>query len=304
MGLRPLFPGNKFPTNVGGGGGHTIADEGTVLPAQRELNFVGSGVTVTDDPANGQTIVTIPGGAAAGIDADVYYGTNVAVTLDSVGTATAVGWTATAESKPGTSLEQIAASRIKALTAGWYTVSVNLRADGIDANAKLVGDIRKNSNGTIGGGSRFIQLDGGTQGHLTTAAGTTSSTSVTLWLNANDHLEVWCNTAYDTAGGATIPVNTGKISIARQQTGPQGVAGPQGIQGPQGNPGPSIPVAYVHTQSTPAATWTINHGLSFRPNVAVIDSANDMVEGDVSYPSATQIVLKFSGAFAGSAFLS
>lgn len=46
------------------GGGHTIQDEGVSLAARTNLNFVGAGVTVTDDSANNQTDVTIPGGGS------------------------------------------------------------------------------------------------------------------------------------------------------------------------------------------------------------------------------------------------
>jgi hypothetical protein len=41
----------------------TVQDEGTALAARTKLNFVGAGVTATDDSANGRTNVTIPGGS-------------------------------------------------------------------------------------------------------------------------------------------------------------------------------------------------------------------------------------------------
>jgi hypothetical protein len=47
-----------------GGGGHVIEDEGTPLTARSSLNFVGSGVTCTDDSGNDETDCTISGGAA------------------------------------------------------------------------------------------------------------------------------------------------------------------------------------------------------------------------------------------------
>jgi hypothetical protein len=50
--------GGTIPT-----AGHTILDEGTPLTQRAGLNFVGSGVTVTDDAGNGRTIVTISGGS-------------------------------------------------------------------------------------------------------------------------------------------------------------------------------------------------------------------------------------------------
>lgn len=43
-----------------GGGGHTIEDEGTPLTQRTKLNFVGAGVTVTDDSGDDATVVTIP----------------------------------------------------------------------------------------------------------------------------------------------------------------------------------------------------------------------------------------------------
>src|SRR5262245_5996987 len=54
----------------GGSSGHVIQDEGTPLTARAALNFVGAGVTATDDSVNGRTVVTIP---YAGLDARVNY---------------------------------------------------------------------------------------------------------------------------------------------------------------------------------------------------------------------------------------
>lgn len=48
-------------TAVGSGSGHTIQDEGIALTQRSILNFVGAGVTVTDDGSS-KTIVTIPQG--------------------------------------------------------------------------------------------------------------------------------------------------------------------------------------------------------------------------------------------------
>ena len=47
-------------TVVSGTGGHTIEDEGIPLTARTNLNFVGAGVTTTDDAGNDATVVTIP----------------------------------------------------------------------------------------------------------------------------------------------------------------------------------------------------------------------------------------------------
>jgi len=53
----------------GGGGAHVIEDEGTPVANQTNMNFTGAGVTVTD--AGGKTVVTIPGGAGAGVTTSI-----------------------------------------------------------------------------------------------------------------------------------------------------------------------------------------------------------------------------------------
>lgn len=63
-------------------------------------------------------------------------------------------------------------------------------------------------------------------------------------------------------------------------------------------------IAYSHTQGTASATWTITHNLDFYPNVTVLDSAGTIVEGEIAYTSRNQVVLTFSAAFSGKAYLS
>jgi hypothetical protein len=46
-------------TGGGGVGGHTIQDEGTALPQRANLNFVGPGITASDDAANNATKVQV-----------------------------------------------------------------------------------------------------------------------------------------------------------------------------------------------------------------------------------------------------
>jgi len=58
-----LFDGTSGKLIKDGGApltaGHTILDEGTPLTQRANLNFIGSGVTVTDDAGNNRTVVTI-----------------------------------------------------------------------------------------------------------------------------------------------------------------------------------------------------------------------------------------------------
>lgn len=61
--------------------------------------------------------------------------------------------------------------------------------------------------------------------------------------------------------------------------------------------------AFVFTQSTPAAIWTINHNLGFIPSVELFNSGSQEIDGDVVHTSANQTVVNFTGAVAGFARL-
>ena len=70
-----------------------------------------------------------------------------------------------------------------------------------------------------------------------------------------------------------------------------GVVGPQGPKGDPGAPG-SGGSTYVHTQSTPAATWIMAHSLGRRVHVTLFDDSfneieTDIVQGDLNTATAT-----------------
>ena len=60
---------------------------------------------------------------------------------------------------------------------------------------------------------------------------------------------------------------------------------------------------YEHTQGTASTTWTITHTLGGKPSVTIVDSADTHVFGEVQYLSNTQVVVTFSAAFSGKAYL-
>lgn len=60
---------------------------------------------------------------------------------------------------------------------------------------------------------------------------------------------------------------------------------------------------YVHTQAVAASTWVITHGLARFPSVSVVDSALNVVVGDVRYDNPNQVTVRFSAAFGGTAYL-
>ena len=70
----------------------------------------------------------------------------------------------------------------------------------------------------------------------------------------------------------------------------------------QGPVGPAAET-YIHNQASASATWTITHNLDQYPSVTVVDSAGSVVIGNIFYASEDQIVISFSGSFAGKAYL-
>lgn len=75
-----------------------------------------------------------------------------------------------------------------------------------------------------------------------------------------------------------------------------------GPQGPAGTFNPAD-IFYVHTQNTPASVWTLNHNLNGNPTAVVLDSAGTQCEGTFSYPSLNTMVITFTGAFSGVAYV-
>jgi hypothetical protein len=62
-------------------------------------------------------------------------------------------------------------------------------------------------------------------------------------------------------------------------------------------------VRHVHTQGTASTSWSITHALGGYPSVTIVDSAKTVVYGEINYLSTTQVVVNFSSAFSGYAYL-
>ena len=106
-----------------------------------------------------------------------------------------------------------------------------------------------------------------------------------------------------------------------------GPPGPQGIQGPQGEQGipgetPVKGVDYFtqedineflshmvndkefrHNQVPASATWSITHNLNKFPSVAIVDTGNNVVIGEIHYIDENNLTISFSSEFSGKAFL-
>jgi hypothetical protein len=86
--------------------------------------------------------------------------------------------------------------------------------------------------------------------------------------------------------------------------GPTGPTGPTGPIGPTGPTGPKGDGYYLeYPVGVASSIWTINHDFNAYPNVTIINSAGDQVEGDVDYVSNYIITITFSAPFAGTAIL-
>ena len=80
------------------------------------------------------------------------------------------------------------------------------------------------------------------------------------------------------------------------EQGDKGDTGPQGLQGP---PGPTPLLGYVHTQSSPAATWSVSHTLGRFPFGSEIVISDEKVFADITYPDASTAVVTFASPRSG-----
>lgn len=98
----------------------------------------------------------------------------------------------------------------------------------------------------------------------------------------------------ETANNITVNEVAGTAIVANQKGNTVTVTGVIG--------GVSLDSNFVYTQSSPSAVWVVNHNLNKYCSVTVVDSANNMVFGEVLYNSLNQVTLTFAGAFSGKAF--
>lgn len=64
-----------------------------------------------------------------------------------------------------------------------------------------------------------------------------------------------------------------------------------------------IDQTYIHNQTIASDIWRITHDLGKFPSVDVVDSGGTVVEGDIQYIDESNLVITFSGAFSGTAYL-
>jgi hypothetical protein len=139
-----------------------------------------------------------------------------------------------------------------------------------------------------------------------------------------------CGCGACSGGGGAVTGAQGTQGVRGAQ-GTQGVQGTRGLQGTLGTQGTAGTdgidgseldntddltegltnkyftverVSFEHNQGSASNSWTITHNLGFKPNVTVIDSAGNIVEGEIAYTNSNSLTVSFASAFSGKAYLS
>jgi hypothetical protein len=60
---------------------------------------------------------------------------------------------------------------------------------------------------------------------------------------------------------------------------------------------------FVYSQLVASNSWDIIHNMDKYPSVTIVDSANSIVVGEVTYISKNELIVSFAGAFSGKAYL-
>jgi hypothetical protein len=60
---------------------------------------------------------------------------------------------------------------------------------------------------------------------------------------------------------------------------------------------------YLHDQQVASDTWTVAHNMNKYPSINIVDTANDIIMGEVRYNSLNQLTITFTAAVSGKAYL-
>jgi hypothetical protein len=60
---------------------------------------------------------------------------------------------------------------------------------------------------------------------------------------------------------------------------------------------------YLHDQQTANSTWIVTHNMNKYPSINIVDTANDIIMGEVRYNSLNQLTITFTAAVSGKAYL-
>lgn len=169
----------------GGGSGHTIEDEGTPLTTRTKLNFVGAGVTVTDDSGDDATVVTISGGGSGAVDSVNGETGVVTLTTDDISdTAQTNKWATAAEKTKLSNITVTQAVDLDAIETASHaavtvvdTAEIDLALSGQQISASIVaGSIDETKLDASVNASLDLADSASQPGHTHTAANVTDFT--------------------------------------------------------------------------------------------------------------------------------
>ena len=67
--------------------------------------------------------------------------------------------------------------------------------------------------------------------------------------------------------------------------------------------GASADLNYTHNQSSASNAWNIVHNLGKYASATVVDSANNVVVGEIVYNSVNDLTINFTASFSGKAYI-
>lgn len=224
----------------GGGSGHIIQDEGTSLTQEPKLNFVGAGVTVTNDSVNQATVVTIPGGGGTATQGPTGP-TGAQGVTGSTGAQGTAGLSVTGPTGPTGSIGPTGPG------GGVTGATGPTGSQGIQGTAGVNG-----TNGVTGPTGPQ-----GTAGTNATLTGVTGPTGATGPQGTAGSQGIQGTAGTNGTNGVTGPTGPTGSQGTAGANGSQGTAGTNGVTGATGPTGPSGNGGFVSTNITQAA-----HGFS------------------------------------------
>ena len=112
-----------------------------------------------------------------------------------------------------------------------------------------------------------------------------------------DGTSVWSALYYFTTASSSALNDLGDVTITSAAAG-------QGLVY-NGSAWVNKATTFTFTQASSSAAWTVTHNLGYRPGgVSIVDSAENVVMGDIVHSSDNELVINFSSAFTGKAYIS
>ena len=62
-------------------------------------------------------------------------------------------------------------------------------------------------------------------------------------------------------------------------------------------------LTYEHVQSAASTTWNVAHELDKKPSVSIVDSADNIIYGEITYTNLNNLVITLSAATSGKAYI-